>query len=81
VAASGNRELAVDRREDDPDLSSEPNQNRDGNEGNKSQYQGVFNEGLAFLSSFLAVGHSFMIHLITPIFFKLNFARWLMEIE
>ena len=54
MAACGNRKLATDRRKDDPDLSPDPDQNRDGNDGNKSQYQGVLDEGLAFLMPLLA---------------------------
>jgi len=54
VTALGVRELAADRCEDDFDFISEPDQNRDGDDGNKSQYQGVLDEGLAFLTPFLA---------------------------
>jgi hypothetical protein len=69
VAASGNRELTGDRCEDELDFISKPNQDRDGNDGNKSQYQGVLDKSLAFLSPFLAAGHSLMIHLNNSIFF------------
>lgn len=54
VAASGYRELARDRCEDVLDFISEPDQNRYCDDGNKGQYQGVFDEGLTFLSLFSA---------------------------
>jgi len=54
VTASGIRELAVDRCEDGFDFISEPDQDGDGDDGNKSQDQGVLDEGLAFFAPFLA---------------------------
>jgi hypothetical protein len=81
VTASGIRELAVDRCEDDPDFTSEPDQNRNGNDGNKSQYQGVLDEGLAFLTPFLAGEYFFTIHHQTILSFsKLKSARRWMKI-
>ena len=79
VTAPGDRELAVDGCEDNLDLSSEPNQNRDGNEGNECQDQGVLDEGLALLVSFLAGGDSFRIHPSIPFVFILSFAGWPMK--
>ena len=49
MAASRNRELAGDGREDGFDFITEPDQNRNGDNGNKGQDQGVFDQGLAFL--------------------------------
>ena len=74
MTATGIRELAVDRGEDDPDFISEPDQNRDGDDGNKSQNQGVLDEGLAFLTPFLA-DYVFMIHPTILSFSKLMSAR------
>jgi hypothetical protein len=79
VAASGVRELAADRGEDDFDFIPEPNQNRDGDDGNKGQDQGVLDEGLAFLTPSLAECF-FMIHDIILSFFKLMSARQRMKI-
>jgi hypothetical protein len=71
VAASGNRELAGDRGKDDPDFISEPDQNRDGDYGNKSQDQSILDEGLAFPALFLAAEYFFTIHQISSwIFLK-----------
>jgi hypothetical protein len=53
VAASRNSELARDRGEDALDLIAKPDQNRDGDDGNKSQDQGILDKGLAFLVLFL----------------------------
>jgi len=80
VTALGNRELTVDRCEDDPDFTCEPDQNRDGDDGNKSQYQGVLDEGLAFLTPFLSAEFFFMIHKIILSFSKLKSARRWMKI-
>jgi hypothetical protein len=54
VAAPGNRELARDRCEDALDFISKPDQNRYCDDGNKSQYQGVLDEGLTFLAFWAA---------------------------
>ncbi len=48
VAASRNRELAGDCRENGFDLIAEPDQNRDGNDRDESQDQGVLNQCLTF---------------------------------
>ena len=56
MAASGNGELAGDRGEDALDLVAKPNQDRNGDDGNKSQDQGVLDEGLTFPGSLLAAG-------------------------
>jgi hypothetical protein len=48
VTASRNGQLAGDRGEDDLQLIAEPDQDRNGDDGNKSQDQGVFDEGLTF---------------------------------
>jgi hypothetical protein len=48
VAAAGNRELAGDGGEDDFDFIAQPDQHRDGDDGNKSEDQGVLDESLAF---------------------------------
>jgi hypothetical protein len=47
VTASRNCELAGNRCEDALDLIAEPDQNRDGDNGNKSQDQGVLDQSLA----------------------------------
>jgi hypothetical protein len=62
VAASGNRELAGDRGEDDPDFVSKPDQNRDGDDRNKSQDQSVLDESLAFPVFFLVAKYFFTVH-------------------
>ena len=63
MAAAGNRELAGDGGEDDPDLISQPDQHRDGDNGNKSQDQGVLDESLAFLPlSPATADYLFVIH-------------------
>ena len=67
VTAAGIRELAADRGEDDPDFISKPDQNRDGDDGNKGQDQGVLDEGLAFSGSLLAAGLFFRIHTIAQL--------------
>jgi len=74
VAASGHRELAGDRGEDDFNFISEPNQNRDGDDRNKSQYQCVLDKGLAFFL-LSAVKYSFIVHQFTLSFSKLKSAR------
>jgi hypothetical protein len=51
MAATGVRKLTVDSRENDFDLITEPDQDRDRDDGNKRQYQGVLDEGLTFLIS------------------------------
>jgi hypothetical protein len=79
VAASGNRELAGDRCEDNLDFISEPDQNRYSDDGNKSQDQGVFDEGLAFFILSLAED-SFMVHQIILSYSKLTSARRWMKI-
>ena len=67
MAASRNGELAGDRGEDALDLIAEPDQHRNGDDGNKSQNQGVFNQRLAFLVLFLAerLFHKGVLHLMT----------------
>jgi hypothetical protein len=67
VTAAGHRKLAGDSRKDGFDLSPKPDQNRNGDDGNKSQDQGVLNEGLAFSESRLAAGLIFRIHAIAQI--------------
>jgi phosphoribosylanthranilate isomerase len=67
VTASGLCKLAGDGRKDALDLSPESDQNRDGDDGNKSQDQGVLDEGLAFSGSLLAAGLFFGIHTITQL--------------
>ena len=79
VTASGVRELAVDGREDDLDFIPEPDQDRDGDDGNKSQDQGVFDEGLAFFAPFLAESF-FTVHEIIVAFSRLKSARRWMKI-
>ncbi len=49
VAASGHRELAGDGREDDFDFIAQPDQNRNGDNRNEGEDQGVLDESLAFL--------------------------------
>ena len=49
VTASRNGQLAGDRGEDDLQLIAEPDQDRNGDDGNKSEDQGVLDEGLTFL--------------------------------
>jgi len=49
MAASRNGKLAGDGREDGFDLITKLEQNRDGDHGNESQNQRVFDEGLTFL--------------------------------
>jgi hypothetical protein len=75
VAASRNRELTGDRGEDGLDFISEPDQNRYGNDGNKSQDQGVFDEGLAFLTLLLVAEYFFIVHQAIVSFSKLKSAR------
>jgi hypothetical protein len=79
VTASGVRELAVDRGENDSDFISEPDQNRDRDDGNKGQDQGVLDEGLAFLTPSLAA-YFFMIHDTILSFSELMSARHRMKI-
>ena len=77
MAASGNRELTGDRREDILYFVTQPDQHRDRDDGDKSQDQGVLDEGLAFLTPFLARYFS-MVHPIILSFFKLKSAgRWM----
>ena len=65
MTAARNCELARDRRKDDFDFIAEPNQNRDGNDGNKGQDQGVLDEGLAFPVPFSATRCSLMIYVLS----------------
>lgn len=48
MAARSNGELAVDRGVDRPNRLAEPDQNRDGNDGNEGENQGILDQGLAF---------------------------------
>jgi len=75
VAASCNRKLTRDCCEDALDFISEPDQNRYRDDGNKSQYQGVLDEGLAFFSLFWAAKYFFVIHPASLSFSKLKSAR------
>jgi hypothetical protein len=56
VAASGDRELAGNRGEDGLHLIAQRDQDRDGDNGNESENQGVLNESLAFLALHPAQG-------------------------
>jgi len=47
MAASGDGELAGDRRKDGLYLLPEPEEDRDGDDRNKGKNQGVFDESLA----------------------------------
>ena len=67
VTAAGRRKLAGDSRKDAFDLGPEPEENRDGHDGNKSQDQGVLDEGLAFSGSLLAAGLFFRIHAVAQL--------------
>jgi hypothetical protein len=62
VTAARDGELAGDRREDASDFSAQPDQRRNGNDGNKGQDQGILHEGLAFLIFLLMKGcfHGFV---------------------
>jgi hypothetical protein len=68
VTAFGDRKLAGDRREDEFYFTAKPDQNRDGDDGNKSQDQGVLDERLAFSGSPLAAGLFGGIHAIAQLF-------------
>ena len=67
MTAAGHRKLAGDSREDEFDLIPESDQNRNGDDGNKSQDQGVLDEGLAFSGSLLAAGLFFRIHAVAQL--------------
>jgi hypothetical protein len=54
VTATRNGELAGDRRENGFDLITEPDQDRDGDHGNESQNQSVFDQRLTFPVPLLA---------------------------
>ena len=62
MTAAGHRKLAGDSRKDGIDFMPQSEQNRNGDDGNKSQDQGVLDEGLAFSGSLLAAGLFFRIH-------------------
>ena len=47
MTTAGHRELTGDGGEDEFDLISKPDQNRDRNDGNESENQGVLGESLA----------------------------------
>jgi hypothetical protein len=51
VTAFGHRKLAGNRGEDALDLIAEPEEDGNGDDGNKGQDQGVLDEGLAFSGS------------------------------
>jgi len=66
VTASGNRELAGDRGEDGLNFITEPDQDRNRDNGNKSQDQGVLDESLALptfplAAHFLLLKHGFIL--------------------
>ena len=67
VTAFGDRKLTGDSRKDGFDYIPESDQNRNGDDGNKSQDQGVLDEGLAFSGSLLAAGLFFRIHTIAQL--------------
>jgi hypothetical protein len=67
VTAFGHRQLAGDRGEDKLDLIAEPEEDGNGDDGNKSQNQGVLDEGLAFSGSRLPTGLFLRIHEIAPV--------------
>jgi hypothetical protein len=62
VTASGHRKLAGDTRKDDLNFIPESDQNRNGDDGDKSQDQGVLDESLAFPRSLLPAGVFFRSH-------------------
>ena len=62
VAAAGNCELTRDGGKDGLNFITEPDQNRDRHNGNKSQDQGVLDEGLAPLIFSLAALDLFKFH-------------------
>jgi hypothetical protein len=62
VAAAGNCELTGDGGEDGLNFIPEPDQNRDRHDGNKSEDQGVLDEGLASLIFSLAALDLFKFH-------------------
>jgi hypothetical protein len=51
VTAFGDRKLAGDRGKDALELIAEPEEDGNGHDGNKSQDQGVLDQGLAFSGS------------------------------
>jgi hypothetical protein len=69
VTAFGLCKLAVNRRKDAPDCSPDSDQDRNGDDGNKSQNQGVLNKGLAFSQLLSAAVPFFSIHTIAQIVF------------
>ena len=67
VTAFGDRKLAGDCRKDGIYFVPKSEQNRNGDDGNKSQDQGVLDKGLPFSGSLLAAGLFFRIHTIAQI--------------
>jgi hypothetical protein len=67
VTAFGDRKLAGDRRKDGTNFIPQSEQNRNGDDGNKSQDQGVLDEGLAFSRARLAARLIFGIHAVAQL--------------
>jgi hypothetical protein len=72
VTAFGHCKLAGDGRKDEFDLIAESDQNRNGDDGNESQDQGVLDECLAFSGSPMAARLSIRIHTIASFFSEIR---------
>ena len=68
VTAAGHRKPAGDSRKHGINFMPQSEQNRNGDDGNKSQDQGVLDEGLAFSGSRSAAELLFRIHTIAQPF-------------